>query len=90
MQHCTVPDSEFGTLVWYVEQRLHLLTRQVADQRLVRLLHRNGMNATRLVEVLASGLGNPGQRLTVDDFNRVVLASYLDHKLKLSKTIWSF
>jgi hypothetical protein len=48
------------------------------------------MNATRLVEVLASGLGNPSQRLTVDDFNRVVLASYLDHKLKLSKTIWSF
>src|SRR5712691_8311775 len=50
MQHRPVPNAELRARVWRIEQRLHLLTRQIANQCLVGLLHRNRMDAARLVE----------------------------------------
>src|SRR4051794_33761321 len=50
VQHCLVPDTELRARVWGVEQGLHLFMRQIADQRLVGLLHRNRMDAPRLVK----------------------------------------
>ena len=50
MQHRPVPNAELRARVWRIEQGLHLFARQIADQRLVGLLHRNRMDAPRLVE----------------------------------------
>src|SRR5262249_55048437 len=45
VQHRPVPNAEPPARVWRVEQRLHLLTRQVTNQRLIGLLHRDRMDA---------------------------------------------
>src|SRR5260370_38296296 len=49
MQHRPIPDAELRARIWRVEQRLHLLARQIANQCLVDLLHRNRVDPARLV-----------------------------------------
>jgi hypothetical protein len=39
MQHCTIADAGYGAAAWRVEQRLQLVTGEIADECLVGLLH---------------------------------------------------
>ena len=50
MQHRSVPNAELRARVWRIEQRLHLFASQIGDERLVGLLHRNGVDAAGLVK----------------------------------------
>ena len=50
MQHGSVSDAGQGARVRRVEQSLQLVTGEIADERLIGLLHRDRMDPTRLVE----------------------------------------
>jgi hypothetical protein len=50
VQHRSIPRSGDGSRIGRVEQRAHLFARQVIDQSLIGLLHRNGVHALRLIE----------------------------------------
>src|SRR5215470_16845785 len=50
MQHRPVANAGHGTGIRCVEQRLQLFTGEIADERLIGLLHRDRMDPTRLVE----------------------------------------